>query len=174
MHNHAYEVIPFSVTKEKLRPLLHVAGSIGANIPVWDIKSKFGDTHMLVVTMEQGRDLARTLGQGSVALMRGHGCVVAAKGLRDVVFTSVYLMVNARIQSEASQFGPIEFMTDGEIKLTTEMMFKPVSIDRAWEYWSRRAGGGEAPASTKAAKPKKARPAPKRTARKAPPARRRR
>ena len=78
VHNHAYEVIPFSVTKEKLRPLLHVAGSIGANIPVWDIKSKFGDTHMLVVTMEQGRDLARTLGQGSVALMRGHGCVVAA------------------------------------------------------------------------------------------------
>jgi ribulose-5-phosphate 4-epimerase/fuculose-1-phosphate aldolase len=140
VHNHAYEVIPFSVTKEKLRPLLHVAGSIGRDIPVWDIRTKFGDTNMLVTTEEQGRDLAQTLGGRPVALMRGHGCVVARESLRNVVFTSIYLMVNARLQSDASKFGDITFMSEGEIKLTSEMMFKPVSIDRVWEYWTRRAG----------------------------------
>jgi len=50
---------------------------------------------MLVRTMEQGNDLARTLGPRRVALMRGHGCVVAGASMREAVVTSVYLMVNA-------------------------------------------------------------------------------
>lgn len=146
VHNHALAVIPFSVTGEKLRPLLHVAGVIGDDIPVWDIRTRFGDTNMLVTTMEQGRDLARALGHRPAALMRGHGCVVAGRSLRQAVFTAIYLMVNARLQAEAAKLGAITFMSEGEIALTAEMMFKPVSIDRVWEYWVRRAGLADAQA----------------------------
>src|SRR5687767_13808744 len=62
-HNHAHSVIPFSVTVVPLRPIAHLAAPIGAEIPVWDIADEFGDTDMLVRTMEQGRSLARALGE---------------------------------------------------------------------------------------------------------------
>jgi HCOMODA/2-hydroxy-3-carboxy-muconic semialdehyde decarboxylase len=38
VHNHAHELIPFSVTEVKLRPLFHMAASLGPEVPVWDIR----------------------------------------------------------------------------------------------------------------------------------------
>src|SRR5215207_2368579 len=90
-HNHAPSVIPFSVTGVSLRPIAHLAAPIGADIPVWDIADEFGDTDMLVRTMEQGRSLARALGDRRVALMRGHGSVVAAPNVRALTSMCVYL-----------------------------------------------------------------------------------
>src|SRR5713226_461244 len=49
--------------------------------PVRDIADKFGDTDLLVRNMDHGRDLARTLGNNNVALMRGHGFASAARSL---------------------------------------------------------------------------------------------
>ena len=60
---------------------------------------------MLVTTMEQGEDLARTLGRHSVALMRGHGCVVVGEGLRDTVMKAIYLQVNAALILAARPLG---------------------------------------------------------------------
>lgn len=140
VHNHAYEVIPFTVTPMKLRPLLHVAGLIGADIPVWDIRQKFGDADLLVKQREHGEDLARCLGTGSVALMRGHGCVVVGHSLKAVVARSVYLMVNARLQKDAARMGEITFLSEGEIAATSEMGAGPNQHQRVWEYWARRCG----------------------------------
>src|SRR5215217_1665197 len=96
-HNHAPSVIPFSVTGVPLRPILHVAASFGAEIPVWDIAAEFGETDMLVRNVEQGRSLARTLGARRVALMRGHGSVIAGTDVRVVTSVGVYLEQNARL-----------------------------------------------------------------------------
>ena len=140
IHNHSHALIPFGVTPVKLRPLLHVAAGIGEDIPVWDIRRKFGDTNMLVVNMDQGRDLAATLGKNRVALMRGHGCAVAGKTLREAVFTAVYLQVNAKLQTEAMRLSDeVEYLSAGELALTKEMLSQQVGLDRAWEYWTRRA-----------------------------------
>jgi ribulose-5-phosphate 4-epimerase/fuculose-1-phosphate aldolase len=140
VHNHAHELIPFSVTDVKLRPLFHMAASLGADVPVWDIRDRFGDTDMLVRTMEQGHDLARALGPRRVALMRGHGSVVAAASMREAVVTAVYLMVNARMQDRAMAYGPIKFLSDGEIDKMFQAIMAPTSINRVWEYWARRCG----------------------------------
>ena len=56
---------------------------------------------MLVTNMEQARDLAQTVGEGRVALMRGHGCVVAGRSVKEAVMASVYLQVNARLLLDA-------------------------------------------------------------------------
>src|SRR4051794_12872650 len=78
VHNHACEVILFAVAQSvKLRPLLHTAAGIGAEIPVWDIRRKFGDTNLLVTTITHGDDLADGLGPNRVVLMRGHCAAVA-------------------------------------------------------------------------------------------------
>jgi len=138
IHNHAYEVIPFTVAKNaKLKALLHTSAGIGAEIPIWDIRNKFGDTNLLVTTLAQGKDLAERLAANRIVLMRGHGCAVAGGSIQDSVHTAVYLKVNAKLQSEAMRFGgDITYLSDGEI---AEMQ-KTTGHGRAWEYWARRAG----------------------------------
>jgi ribulose-5-phosphate 4-epimerase/fuculose-1-phosphate aldolase len=139
VHNHAYEVIPFTVVQgAKLRPLLHVAAGIGAEISVWDIRRKFGDTNLLVTTNPQGDDLAEGLGANRVVLMRGHGAAVAGTSIQDAVHTSVHLKINAQIQGEAMRMGgDIVYLSEGEI---AEMRKTSAGHARAWEYWTRRAG----------------------------------
>src|SRR5947209_4480331 len=70
VHNHSPNVVPFTVTKQKMRPIMHMCGPIGSHIPNWDIRTKFGDTNLLVTSMEMARDFAQTLGSHTVALMR--------------------------------------------------------------------------------------------------------
>lgn len=140
IHNHSHAVIPFSVTRAQLRPMIHVAAPMGAYVPVWDIRDKFGDGEMLVVTQEQGRDLARTLGEGSVALMRGHGCAVASSSIKLAVMTAVYTQVNARLQMEALRLGEPKYLSQSEIETMTRRQQTPLASERAWEYWRERAG----------------------------------
>lgn len=138
VHNHAYEVLPYSVTNTPLKPILHTAGRIGENIPVWDIHEHFGDTNLLVTNNEQGNSLADALGDSYVALMRGHGCVVAGINLQEAVLTAVYLVVNARIQQQAMQLGDVTYLTSGEADLNSQLNQPPVATERAWEYLLKR------------------------------------
>jgi ribulose-5-phosphate 4-epimerase/fuculose-1-phosphate aldolase len=138
IHNHAYEVIPYGLAKVKLGAVIHPACGIGTEVPIWDIRDKFGDTNMLVTTMEQGKDLARVLGRNGAALMAGHGCVVGATSLREAVLTAIYLKVNAAIQSEASRLGTVRFLSAGELAMTAAVTHSENSLNRAWQYWTRR------------------------------------
>jgi HCOMODA/2-hydroxy-3-carboxy-muconic semialdehyde decarboxylase len=139
VHNHSPSVIPFGITGTQLRPVMHMCASMGTHVPIWDSRKQFGDTNLLVTDMDMARDLAAALGNRPVALMRGHGCVVAGKSLRDVVFNSVYLELNAELQMKASSLGEIMFLSEGEVQavLSTRSSF---TFERAWEYWCRRAG----------------------------------
>jgi ribulose-5-phosphate 4-epimerase/fuculose-1-phosphate aldolase len=132
VHNHAYEVIPFTVAQSvKLRPLLHVAAGLGPEIPVWDIRHRFGDTNLLVTTSAHGNDLADALGTNRVVLMRGHGAAVAGISIQDTVHTSVHLKINAQIQTEAMRMGgDIVYLSDGEI---AEMRKSSAGQGRGWE-----------------------------------------
>jgi ribulose-5-phosphate 4-epimerase/fuculose-1-phosphate aldolase len=140
VHSHSFEVIPFGIADLRLRPVVHVCAPIGADIPVWDIRDKFGPTNLLVLTNEQGQDLARCLGTGRVALMRGHGSVAAAGSLREAVMTAIYLQVNARLQLQLVGCGPINALTPEEIALCTERQFGPLALRKAWDYWVARCG----------------------------------
>lgn len=139
IHNHSPSVIPFGVTATPLRPLLHMAASMGTHVPLWDSQTKFGDTNLLVTTLDMARDLAATLGPHTVVLMRGHGCTVAGTSLREVVFNAIYLEVNATLQLQAHGLGAITFLSDGEVAaaLKTRSSF---TFERAWEHWCHRAG----------------------------------
>lgn len=140
IHNHSLSVIPFGVTGEPLRPLVHMASGIGETIPVWDIADKFGDTDMLVTDIEQGADLAAALGGNSVALMRGHGCVVVGPELRQTVMKAIYLQVNASLVLAARSLGEIKYLSPGEIERSWTANSGPNPQARAWEYWASRAG----------------------------------
>ena len=140
IHNHSLDVLPFTVTKVPLRPMFHTAALMGNNVPVWDIRDNFGITGMLVVNMDQGRDLARALAANRVALMRGHGCVVAASSVKEAVMCAIYLQVNARLLLESLPLGEVNYLLPGEVDALRDNLLRPVSMDRAWQYWKMRAG----------------------------------
>jgi ribulose-5-phosphate 4-epimerase/fuculose-1-phosphate aldolase len=139
VHNHSPSVIPFGITKQNLRPLLHMCAHIGVEVPTWDSHDKFGDTALLVENVEMGRDLAMVMGSGRTILMRGHGATVAANTVRYAVFTSIYLEVNAKLQMQAMAMGDITFLTPGEVEKVIART-GPYTLNRAWENWCRRAG----------------------------------
>ena len=139
VHNHSPSTIPFGITYHRLRPLMHMCATIGHEVPVWDIQDKFGDTSLLVTDMDMGRDLAKTLAARPTALMRGHGCVVAAETLRKAVWVSIYLELNANLQMKAMAMGDVKFLSPGEVDAVIART-TGFGIDRGWEYWCRRAG----------------------------------
>ena len=144
VHSHAEETLAFSITDVPMKPVIHVARLIGPNVPVWDISEKFGDdTNLLVTNVDHGRDLARRLGQGSVALMRGHGFAAAAGTIMEVVRLSVYLPVNARVLTTAMRFGSFKALAPGELGRPGSFNPRAPESWRPWEYWARRAGVGD-------------------------------
>jgi ribulose-5-phosphate 4-epimerase/fuculose-1-phosphate aldolase len=140
VHNHSPNVVPFTVTKQRMRPLMHMCAPIGGDIPNWDIRTKFGDrTNLLVTNVDMGRDLAKCLGDRAVALMRGHGSVVVGRSLRDVVFTSIYMELNADMQLKAMAMGEVTYLSDGEIEAISGGR-SGFTLERGWENWCQRAG----------------------------------
>src|SRR5580704_6652124 len=145
VHAHAEDTLPFGLISKPLEPVIHSGSFIGGKVPVWDIRKKFGDTNMLVTNLAQGGDLAKCLGRGHVALMRGHGFAAAAASIIEVVRLSVYLPRNARVQMNALRMGgKPKPLSKGEIAARAAG-YKPKSPEtwRAWEYWATRAGCGD-------------------------------
>jgi ribulose-5-phosphate 4-epimerase/fuculose-1-phosphate aldolase len=116
-----------------------MCASIGHEVPLWDSQDGFGDTALLVNSMEMGRDLAKRLGNGSALLMRWHGAVTTGASIRQAVFVAVYLERNARLQMEAMAMGRVKFLSRGEVDAVIART-GPYTLDRAWEAWARRAG----------------------------------
>lgn len=140
IHNHNPSVIPYSVTNLPMRPIMHMCAPIGGDIPNWDIRTGFGDcTNLLVTSMEMGRDLAQHLGNRTVSLMRGHGSVLVGQSLREVVFTSVYMELNAAMLMQALGMGEVTYLSDGEID-TIKRARSGFTFERGWENWCHQVG----------------------------------
>jgi HCOMODA/2-hydroxy-3-carboxy-muconic semialdehyde decarboxylase len=145
VHAHAEDVLPFGISDAPLRPVIHSGSFMGEQVPVWDIRDRFGDTNLLVTNMAQGRDLAARLGPHNVSLMRGHGFVAAARSIIEVVRMSVYVPRNARVQMAAMRLGgAVKPLSPGEIA-ARNAGYKPHSPEtwRTWEYWATKAGCAE-------------------------------
>ncbi len=146
VHSHSLAVIPFGIGGEAIRPILHNCALIGASVPIWDSRDRFGDTDLLVSDMSMGRDLARSVARGTSALMRGHGSVVAERSLRRAVYVAIALQTSAELQMKAaSRYDAVRYLSPGEIEKSVAMLDKAEGkpgqgIDRAWEYYCYRAG----------------------------------
>ncbi|WEX10886.1 class II aldolase/adducin family protein [Chelativorans sp. AA-79] len=139
-HHHARSVLPFTMVDVPLRPMFHMASVIGKDINIWDSQDEFGDTNMLVDSMEMGHSLSRALGDNRVALLRGHGCICAAADIRSVIMISIALKDNAALIRETRQLGEVTYLTDGEIDMASRMLLSEMPLARAWDYWVGRAG----------------------------------
>lgn len=140
VHSHSPTVVPFTVTRAKLRPLLHNAGFLGYGAPLFEIRKCAGNgTDLLIETPDLGQALAKTLGkEAAVVLMRGHGDSVVGPTLRDAVFRAYYTEVNARLQLQAITIGgPINFLTKEEAITSSKAMLRAAA--RPWALWRAKA-----------------------------------
>jgi HCOMODA/2-hydroxy-3-carboxy-muconic semialdehyde decarboxylase len=138
VHCHTPSLIPFASSTVPLRAMYHMAAFVAAGVPVWDIAEAGGVTDLLVRDAKLAKSLAGVLGDRAAALMRGHGAVVVADSLPNVVGRSVYLDVNARAQAQAMTLGgTIRGVSAEEAK---KRMGDPNEYGRAWELWRRKVG----------------------------------
>jgi HCOMODA/2-hydroxy-3-carboxy-muconic semialdehyde decarboxylase len=133
VHCHSPELIPFGATGVAMRPLYHMTAFMNPGVPVYEIRDfrAPSDKSMLVHNRELGQALAHVLADKSALLMRGHGGVLVASTLPQVVGRSVYLKINAEMQSEALALGrTINYLEPGEDAGPTVSSF-----GRDWDVW---------------------------------------
>jgi ribulose-5-phosphate 4-epimerase/fuculose-1-phosphate aldolase len=138
VHNHSPSVVPFSVTRVKMRALFHMASFVGDGLPNFEIRDVQKGTDLLVRNPKLGAALAKTLGKKSAALMRGHGSVTVGENLPRAVGRSVYLEMSARMQLQAlllAQGGRIQYLDEAEVKASALVQ----DYKRAWPLWREKA-----------------------------------
>jgi ribulose-5-phosphate 4-epimerase/fuculose-1-phosphate aldolase len=163
-HHHAPAVMPFVIAGKPIVPVFHLGAAIGEEPPFWDQQDEFGDTNLLVVKPEEGRSLARALGEHSVVLMNRHGATLVGAGLKELVSRAIFMCQNAEYQLRALllrafMLGAAPSLPRGEIKLAGEISALPNVVTRTWEYWSARADGGSSAAAAPARRDKRVKPA---------------
>jgi ribulose-5-phosphate 4-epimerase/fuculose-1-phosphate aldolase len=157
-HHHAPAVMPFCIAGKPIAPVFHLGATIGEETPFWDQHDEFGDTNLLVVKPEEGRSLARALGENSVVLMNRHGATVVGAGLKELVARSMFMCQNADYQLRALALGTPDSLHRGEIMLAGTLSRMPNVVSRTWEYWTMRleASGAMPPRSSSAKTPRRA------------------
>ncbi len=140
VHSHSPSVIPFGVTRTRLRPVYHMGAFLWSGAPVFEIRNVRKDNDLLVRDRPLGKALAETLADCTCVLMRGHGMTVVADTLPAVVYRAIYTEMNARLQMQAMQLkGPIEFVSDEEGRRSWAA--NSGTLERPWELWKARALG---------------------------------
>ena len=138
VHSHSPSVIPFGVTRTKLKPVYHMGSFLWSGAPVWDIRQFREDNDLLVRDRPLGAALAGTLGNCTCVLMRGHGMTVVGATVQEAVFRAIYTEMNARLQLQAMQLeGPVEFLSDEEGRRSTAS--NRGTLERPWELWKKNA-----------------------------------
>lgn len=145
VHHHAPAVMPFCISGEELRPVMHLGAVIGHKVPMWDQYDEFGDTNLLLVKPEEGASLARALGSAPLVLMKGHGATVVGSSIQELVFRAIYSCRNAEYQYMAKMLGNVSPLRPGEVEKSSQINAMPTATFRTWEYWTVRlekSGGG--------------------------------
>lgn len=91
-------------------------------------------------TREQGDAVARTLGQCSCCLLRGHGSVIAANSVAEVFLDSLEMEENARSAVHAASLGPLKPITPGEAEqLKASYAKNDYRAVKIWEHYQEKA-----------------------------------
>ena len=137
VHSHAPGVVPFAASSVPLRPIYHMGGFLGAGVPVFEIRERFGQTDMLVRNRVQGQALADTLADRSVVLMRGHGFCAVGDSVPVAVFRAAYTQSNAALQQQAIALGGTVTYLDQAEASQADATIRGV-VARPWTVWKAR------------------------------------
>jgi ribulose-5-phosphate 4-epimerase/fuculose-1-phosphate aldolase len=122
----------FSVTDRKLEPVHNHGSFFAGGVPVF----KKPD---LITTQKLGEEVVQALGDSPALLLRGNGQVTVGRTIPEAVMMAIYLEEAAEILYGALQIGtPIRLTSDESAKRQAEAL-PPVDMERAWNYFKKRA-----------------------------------
>jgi ribulose-5-phosphate 4-epimerase/fuculose-1-phosphate aldolase len=132
-HVHAPACVVLGQVGQTVRPL-HNSGAVLGEVPVFE---RVG----LVRSRVLGDSVAAVLGNRRAMLLRGHGANVADTDVRRAIVVACFLEEAARLQVEAlaasgADERRLRFYDAEEADRLREELDTPVSMERAWEYYS--------------------------------------
>lgn len=129
---HARVANMFSVTDRKLEPVHNHGSFFVGGVPVFDKPD-------LITTQKLGEEVVQALGDRPAVLLRGNGQVTVGRTIPEAVMMAIYLEEAAEILYGALQIGTPVRLTSGESAKRQVEALPPVDMERAWNYFKKRA-----------------------------------
>jgi len=136
-HGHSAAVIPFGLVSTPMRATYHNAAFLAAGVPVFDIRTRFGATDIVISNADRAAALAEALGDKHVLLLRAHGFVAVAPNIESAVFRAIFTEVSARVQLQAAVLGGDIAALDAEEGRQADVI-NLATVGRSWELWKKR------------------------------------
>ena len=144
-HLHSPYATLFSISSRKFRPVTLQGSIFDADIPVYE-------DPRLVRTTEQGVDLARQVQDAPVIFMRGHGVVIVARDVEELLYSALILEDEARKAVDLAALGEHRCLDHHECMAFGGRKDLPDRSKRAWKYycqmeerWDKNPGTGRVP-----------------------------
>ena len=128
-HLHNRMVVVLSMADRPLIPASNPGALFGPGpIPVYQDPA-------LIHTNEQGDEVARTLGAGDAAILRGHGSIVVGNSIEWSFAACIDLEESAARLYYASLLGPVRFYTGDEMERVAKGRKRAPVIQKIWDHY---------------------------------------
>ena len=128
-HLHNRMVVVLSMADRPLIPASNPGALFGPGaIPVYQDPA-------LIHTNEQGDEVARTVGAGDAAILRGHGSIVVGDSIEWTFAACIDLEESATRLCFASMLGPVRFYTDDELRRVAKGRRRMPVIQKIWDHY---------------------------------------
>jgi ribulose-5-phosphate 4-epimerase/fuculose-1-phosphate aldolase len=131
-HLHPPVTTALGVAGKPYVPVMHHGAIFHAGVSVLD------DCRH-VNTLAKGDTVAAALGDRRAMIMRGHGAVVVAEGIKGVFFGSVYLEDNARKLADAYHMGGEPRVLREEEIAAAAKVWRQDQFEKVWDYYRDKA-----------------------------------
>lgn len=136
VHAHAPHVVAADLAGIRIRPV------VGAyNIPAMRMASEEVPLYprsLLINTDELGGDVASSLGDASVLVLRGHGIVSVGRTVEEAVVRAINIEILARMLVLASARGPVEYEVSDEDRAAMPDLGSTFNDTYVWQYQRSR------------------------------------
>jgi ribulose-5-phosphate 4-epimerase/fuculose-1-phosphate aldolase len=103
VHMHPPKVVLFTICNAPLRPVFGAYDPAAARLAIGGIPTY--PRSIMIRTPELGRELAQTVGGGSIALMKGHGITTVHRSIEDAALDAIAVNELATMNYEAALLG---------------------------------------------------------------------
>ena len=126
VHTHPLYSTLFTMADKPILPVIMQAAVLG--------EIQYFEKTASINTKALGEELATTLGEHRVCVLRSHGAVVAAAGVMDAFVLGCYLEETAERQYLASRLGKLHVLSGEEVATISANLWKPHLIKKVWDY----------------------------------------
>jgi L-fuculose-phosphate aldolase len=100
---------------------------------------RYSERTALIVTAEQGAEVATALGTHRALFMQNHGVVIAAKTVEEAVVSAILFEKACRANLAALAARPFKVTSPEEATFKRQQIYHEGNFRGAWEYFCRKA-----------------------------------